>query len=126
MRLDSVALTSGGGVILRQGEPRAAAPAAPPINAGERYLGNIYLPASITKLEPDDLFPILERAYPERPTASSATITRIVRRLNAGQPFRILAWGDSVTESVYSPRHRNGKSNSQRASAHDSPKPASN
>ena len=103
MRLDAVVLTADGRIVLRQGEPRAAAPAAPPVNAGERHLGNIYLPGFVARLEPDDLFPILEPAYPELPKSTNAVITRLVRRLNDGQNLRILAWGDSVTDGAYLP-----------------------
>ena len=46
MRLDAVVLTTAGRIVLRQGEPRAVAPAAPALSPGERSLGNIYLPGS--------------------------------------------------------------------------------
>lgn len=103
MRIDSVVLSADGKVVLRQGEPRAAAPVSPAVSAGERHLGNIYLPGLLTKLDPDHLFPILETAYPEAPPSRNATVDRLVRRLNAGQPLRILAWGDSVTDGAYLP-----------------------
>jgi lysophospholipase L1-like esterase len=103
MRLDAVVRTAAGEIVLRQGTPRAAAPALPEVLAGERHLGNIYIPGLLTKLEPVHLFPILEQTYPERPLAITATIERLVRRLNSGQPLRILAWGDSVTDGAYLP-----------------------
>jgi hypothetical protein len=103
MRLDAVVLTAKGEIVLRQGEPRAAAPTAPQASAGERHLGNIYLPGLIARLEPEHLFPILEYSYPEPPPSSNATIRRLVRRLNSGQSVRILAWGDSVTDGGYLP-----------------------
>ncbi len=103
MRLDAVVLTADGRIVLRQGEPRAAAPAAPPVNVGERHLGNIYLPGFVTKLEPDHLFPILEQTYPEPPKSKNATVARLVKRLTEGQSLRILAWGDSVTDGAYLP-----------------------
>ena len=103
MRLDAVVLTAEGRMVVRQGEPRAAAPAAPQVSAGERHLGNIYLPGFVARLEPEHLFPILEQAYPEPPKSENATVTRLVRRLNSGQPLRILAWGDSVTDGAYLP-----------------------
>jgi lysophospholipase L1-like esterase len=103
MRLDAVVLTAGGKIVVRQGEPRAAAPGAPQVSAGERPLGNIYLPGFVTRLEPENLFPILEQAYPEQPRTKNATMTRLLRRLNAGLPLRILAWGDSVTDGNYLP-----------------------
>ena len=105
MRLDAVVLTADGRIVLRPGEPRVVAPAAPQTGAGERPLGNIYLPGFMAKLAPEDLFPILEQAYPERPVAKSATVTRVIRRIQAsqssGRPLRILAWGDSVTDGAY-------------------------
>jgi lysophospholipase L1-like esterase len=103
MRLDTVVLTAAGQTVLRQGEPRAAAPAAPAVNAGERRLGNIYLPGFVARLEPDLLFPVLEQSYPEPPKVANAIVTRLVKRLNAGGPLRILAWGDSVTDGGYLP-----------------------
>jgi lysophospholipase L1-like esterase len=103
MRLDTVVLTAGKEIVLRQGEPRAAAPSAPQLQSGERSLGSIYLPAYIRKLESENLFPVLEDAYPELPPTSNATITRIVKRLNNGEPLRILAWGDSVTDATFLP-----------------------
>ena len=90
-----------GQIVLRQGEPSAAAPLAPAIKAGERHLGNIYLPGFITKLDGEHLFPIVEQAYPEPPKSKNATVGRVVQRLNSGQTLRILAWGDSVTDGAY-------------------------
>jgi lysophospholipase L1-like esterase len=103
MRLDAVVLTAGGQIVLHQGEPRAAAPTVPPVNPGERHLGNIYLPGPLTRLGPENLFPILEQTYPELPIPITATVTRLKQRLNSGQPLKILAWGDSVTDASYLP-----------------------
>jgi lysophospholipase L1-like esterase len=101
MRLDAVVLTADDRVILRQGEPRSSAPLPPQANAGERFLGNIYLPGSIAKLEAEHLFPVLEHVYPEPPKTNNAAVSRLVRRLESGQSLRILAWGDSVTDGAY-------------------------
>ena len=101
MRLDAVVLTGDGKVTLRQGEPRAAAPAAPRVSAGERHLGNIYLPGFISKLETEHLFPVLESAYPESAISETATVSRLKKRLESGETLRILAWGDSVTDATY-------------------------
>lgn len=106
MRLDAVVLTAAGEIVLRQGTPRAAAPTPPAALAGERHLGNIYIPGLIAKLEPAHLFPILERAYPEPPFVSNPAIERLMRRLTGGQSLRILAWGDSVTDGTYLPERQ--------------------
>ena len=103
LRLDAFVQSGDGKIVLRQGEPRAAAPAVPQVNAGERHLGNIYVPGFIARLEPEHLFPILERAYPEPPKSKNATVARLAERLNNGNPLRILAWGDSVTDGAYLP-----------------------
>ena len=101
-RLDAVLLSTNGKISVQQGQPRPAAPAIPTTGAGERHLGNIYLSGFISRLGPDNMFPVLERVYPEpRSKEKSGVITRVERRLNEGQPFRILAWGDSVTDGSY-------------------------
>ncbi len=101
MRVDSVVLTAGGRIELRQGEARAAAPATPTVSASERLLGNIYLPGFLTKLEPEHFFPVLEAAFPESAKLENATVSRLVRRLENGGQLRILAWGDSVTDASW-------------------------
>ncbi len=104
LRVDAVVLTPGEQVRVRQGQPRAAAPAFPQAAAGERHLGNIYLPGFISRLGPDHLFPVLEHVFPQQPAnTKSAPIGRITARLRSRQPLRILAWGDSVTDGAYLP-----------------------
>ncbi|MCX6612668.1 MAG: hypothetical protein NTW74_17680, partial [Acidobacteria bacterium] len=92
-RLDAVVVDGDGKVVLRQGEPRAAAPSWPQLKPGDRPLGNVYLSGMASKLEPAHLFPVSELSYPESPIPMSATVKRLVERLNAGKPLRILAWG---------------------------------
>lgn len=101
MRLDAVVLTAAGRVEVRQGRPRAAAPSMPEVKAGERHLGNVFLPGRMERLGAEHLFPILETAYPEGPRPRSATVDRVVARLERGDALRILAWGDSVTDGAY-------------------------
>jgi lysophospholipase L1-like esterase len=107
LRLDAVVLTRDGRMELRQGKPLAAAPLPPKVEAGERHLGNIWLPGVIEKLSPDHLFPILESAYPEPPRPSPAVAEKLtpkaLERLRSGEPLRILVWGDSVTVGTYVP-----------------------
>jgi lysophospholipase L1-like esterase len=100
-RLDLVVVDSAGKVVLRQGDERAAAPARPELQPGERALGTVYLSGMTSKLEAAHLFPVTEQAYPEVPIAMSATVKRVMERLKAGEKLRILAWGDSVTDGAY-------------------------
>jgi lysophospholipase L1-like esterase len=70
-------------------------------------VANVWLPGRITKLGPEHLYPVLETAYPEPPQASPTLAERLcpktMAKLRAGQPLRILAWGDSVTVGTYVP-----------------------
>ena len=107
LRLDAVVLTRDLRIVLRRGEARAAAPAPPKIEEGERQLGNIWLPGRLAKLGPEHLFPILESAYPEpskpRPSPAERLLPKTMKRLQSGERLRLLAWGDSVTVGTYVP-----------------------
>jgi lysophospholipase L1-like esterase len=107
LRLDAVVLTRDGRVVLREGEPRAAAPLAPQVAAGERRLANLWLPGRLAKLAEDHLVPVLEASYPEpgisRPTTAERLTPRALEKLRKGEPLRLLAWGDSVTDGSYVP-----------------------
>jgi lysophospholipase L1-like esterase len=99
LRLDSVVLTGAGRAVLRKGEPKAAAPLPPPLEPGERLLANIYVTGRIPRLAADHLFPVLESAYPTAALlAPHPSVARLIGRLEAGEPVRLLAWGDSVTD----------------------------
>jgi len=107
LRLDSVVLSPEGTVHLRPGQPAAAAPKPPSLAPGERLLANIWIPGRVQRLESRHLFPILESAYPAPPAANPSVadqfLPRTLERLRLGQPLRILAWGDSVTDGSYLP-----------------------
>ena len=107
LRLDAVVLGRDGRIVVRRGEPRAAAPAPPKVAAGERHLANVWLPGRVAKLAPEHLFAVSETAFPEppkvSPTPAEQLIPKALKKLRAGEPLRILAWGDSVTVGTYVP-----------------------
>ncbi len=107
LRLDAVVLGRDGRIVVRRGEPRAAAPAPPKVEAGERHLANVWLPGRVAKLAPEHLFAVSETAFPEppkvSPTPAEQFIPKALKKLRAGEPLRILAWGDSVTVGTYVP-----------------------
>ncbi|PQO26371.1 hypothetical protein C5Y96_20250 [Blastopirellula marina] len=104
-RIDSIVLTSAGTLEYRAGKPAAETPMAPQVTASERRLANVWIPGQIKQLTKNNLFPIMETAYPEpaMTTLSQAEqkIPRALAKLRSGEPLRILAWGDSVTEGAY-------------------------
>ncbi|MDB6172557.1 MAG: Cytochrome c [Chthoniobacteraceae bacterium] len=106
LRQDSIVLGVDGKISLRQGAGAPAAPRAPSIAEGEKRLGTVWITGPMLKLTEDNLFPILETAYPkpsEPSHAAEKTLPHFMAKLRAGLPVRILAWGDSVTECVYLP-----------------------
>lgn len=107
-RLDAVVLTRDGQLVLRAGEPRAAAPLPARLEDGDRHVGNIYVAGGLEKLGPEQLFPILETAYPEAPQAVPSPAERLLpktlKKLRDGQAVRVLAWGDSVTDGSFLPQ----------------------
>lgn len=107
LRLDAIVLTASGEIVVRRGAPRSAAPLSPGAGPSERHLGNIWLPGHLAKLTADNLFPILETTYPEppkpKPSVAERLLPRTMKKLESGEPLRVLAWGDSVTVGTYVP-----------------------
>jgi lysophospholipase L1-like esterase len=101
-RLDSVVLNKSGELELRQGEPHISMPVPPPVAEGEVRVANIFVPENLKQLGPANLFPILETSFPEPPTPSPTEaehlLPKAMAKLRSGEPLKILAWGDSVTE----------------------------
>lgn len=107
LRLDDVVLDASGNVLLVPGQPKAAAPLPGVLTEGHRLLGRLWLPGPLERLDESHLFPLLETAYPEpakpSPTPAEKFAPRTLAKLRAGEPLRILAWGDSVTASTWLP-----------------------
>lgn len=106
-RIDSVFAGAATGVRLAPGESRLATPRPPAPREGETLLANVWVPAWLPKLGPDNLFPILETTYPEPPPETPSPAERLVPRalakLRNGERLRLLAWGDSVTVGTFVP-----------------------
>ncbi len=106
-RLDSVVKTKDGKLALRKGTSHVANPAVPELQDGDIRLANIFLNGRIEKLTDESLFPITETAYPEakpvKPSVAEKLLPKTMKKLNAGEKVRILAWGDSVTDAGYLP-----------------------
>jgi lysophospholipase L1-like esterase len=107
LRIDSIVLGPDGRIELHKGKPEVATPVPPTPARGECRLANLWIAGRLGKLEPRNLFPILETAYPEAPAASPSPaerrLPRTMHKLREGRPLRILAWGDSVTACGYLP-----------------------
>ncbi|MDR2755828.1 MAG: GDSL-type esterase/lipase family protein [Planctomycetaceae bacterium] len=107
MRIDSLVRTPTGQLIVKKGVSHVTTPVPPELDDGETRLANIWIKASIEKLTPAQIFPILESQYPELPARTPTTAERLlpktIAKLKAGETVNILAWGDSVTDAGYLP-----------------------
>lgn len=104
-RLDSIVQDATGAIALRRGEPHIATPHPPALSEGEARLVNVFLERQADALAADCLYPILESGFPE-PTQSGASVAerllpRTLARLVNGEPLKVLAWGDSVTDGGF-------------------------
>ena len=100
LRIDSIVQGRDGKVVVHQGAPHAATPLPPAPLSGERELARIFIPTRCRKLTAACLFPITEPTFPKRKEAphASDSLPKTWAKLSRGEPVRILAWGDSVTD----------------------------
>ncbi len=107
MRLDAIVLTTNRSIMVRKGVAHVANPQPPQVQPGETRLANVWITPQLKKLSEENLYPVLEAAYPEplasSPTPAERSIPKTLAKLNAGGTVRILAWGDSVTDGSYLP-----------------------
>ncbi len=99
-RIDSIVVDREGRVKVLTGEPHVATPKPPRPGYRETAIANVWIPARLKQLGPDNLFPITEPRYapPHRPKAPAASLLpKTWRKLTGGEPLHVLAWGDSVT-----------------------------
>ena len=104
-RLDSIVLDAAGALILRRGEPHIATPVPPALSDGETSLANVFIERRMDAISADCLYPILESGFPEPPPSGPAVAARLLpgtlARLEGGEPLKVLAWGDSVTDGSF-------------------------
>ena len=101
-RIDAVVRRSDGTIALRAGEPHVVLPRIPECAAGETLLGTVHVDAQTRQLTDANLFPILPPADNPAPIAFNPPV-KTLAKLKAGEPVKILAWGDSVTACGYIP-----------------------
>jgi lysophospholipase L1-like esterase len=107
LRIDAIVRETNGSVVIRQGEPSTSMPQTPVLAPGELLLGRIWWRHVVGGLTDAQIFPITDAAFPaltttEKPPAQT-TLTKIWSKLENGQPIKILAWGDSVTDGSFLP-----------------------
>ncbi len=101
-RIDSLILGKDGSPSLVTGKEGMAHPAVPAIPKNAVRLANVYWHGDCSQLSEDWIFPVMETAFPADLLPEGGVLPeKTLRKLRAGKPVRILAWGDSVTECSY-------------------------
>lgn len=98
-RLDAIVADTDGNCYQKPGLVNGATPLPPELEPNEIMIGHIFFDRNRSRLSDDMLFPFIEEySAPEPdPVFLEKALGKTLAKLRAGQPVRILAWGDSVT-----------------------------
>jgi lysophospholipase L1-like esterase len=105
MRIDEI-MVKKGKLVLNRGVPHVANPGFTlSASKKEPVIARIWVTPLSGRLTDENLFPVLERTYPNpaktRPSVAEQRIPATIAKLKNGGKVRIMAWGDSVTEGSY-------------------------
>lgn len=95
-RIDSRIKTADGRVILRPGEPHLTIPVPPPVHVGEVRLANVFIDYHGDGTDAE-VFPVDEAAEQAPTQTTPGRIPRTLAKIRAGEPVKVVCWGDSVT-----------------------------
>ncbi len=99
-RIDTIAAGAGGKLRLVKGKAGKGVILPPALAKGEVAIVNVWLPSHTKKLGPDNLYPIYFEKK-QTPAVGKSIAERLLpktlAKLRSGQPVKIVAWGDSVT-----------------------------
>lgn len=96
-RVDTVQITADGKVTLSAGEPHISAPMPPRVDASALALANIYIPHQGKTVSADQIYVIAETPAQAVTHSTPGRLPRTLAKLKAGEPVKIVCWGDSVT-----------------------------
>lgn len=97
LRLDTIQVSPGGVVSLKTGRPHISVPVPPEPDAGCLALAHVFVPYRAAALTADQIYPIIETAEQAVTGSTPGRIPKTLAKLRAGQPVKIVCWGDSVT-----------------------------
>lgn len=104
-RLDSLVLQTDNTVCQKPGRPDSLVPKPAPTAGDEELIGRIYFSGKQHRLTDEMVFPLVEETFNDRlpPDIPERLLPQTLKKLRTGGPFRLLAWGDSVTAGEYLP-----------------------
>ena len=96
MRLDSVIKQPDGTEVVREGTPQLTVPEPPPLNDGEVRVANLFVNYHSDGKQPE-VWPATETAAQAVTGSTPGRIPKTMAKIKAGEPVKIVCWGDSVT-----------------------------
>ena len=108
LRLDTIQVSLDGKASLKQGEPHISAPVPPAAEEGNVAVAYVLTNYRGTKVAQDDIYPITETSAQAVTGSTTGRIPKTLAKLKAGEPVKIVCWGDSVTAggNASTPEHR--------------------
>ena len=95
-RLDSKVKTVDGGIEIRAGKPALSVPRPPALKAGDVRLANFFVDYGCDGTNAD-VYPVQESADDAKTGTTAGRIPQTIAKIAAGEPVKIVCWGDSVT-----------------------------
>ena len=92
LRMDTIQVGADGKETLKPGTPHISAPVPPAPDAGCRAVAHVFVSRQGT-----ETYPITETAAQAVTRSTPGRIPKTLAKLKAGQPVKIVCWGDSVT-----------------------------
>ena len=96
-RIDSIVQNANGKLEVASGTPHLSVPQPPALSSGMKRLVNVYVRARVSRIEQNDLFPVLETAAKAKTDSKSGRVPKTLAKIRSGKPVTIVCWGDSVT-----------------------------
>ncbi|HOX39385.1 MAG TPA: GDSL-type esterase/lipase family protein [Candidatus Brocadiia bacterium] len=96
LRLDSIVRTADGKETVRKGKSHLSAPEPPALQPGEKRIANVFIPYH-SDGKGCEVYPVIETAEQAITGTTPGRIPKTLAKIHAGEPVKIVCWGDSVT-----------------------------
>ena len=96
-RIDTVAVDAAGRASLVRGVSHVSMPAPAAVPPGAAAITRVYRQFGATGLSEAHVFPIVARASEAKTATTTGRLPRTLAKLRAGEPVKVVCWGDSIT-----------------------------
>jgi len=98
LRMDTILVSPDGRVYLKKGASHISAPEPPAPDAGCLALANVMVGYRAKEVKADQIYVIAETPAQAVTRTTRGRVPKTLAKLKAGQPVKIVCWGDSVTQ----------------------------